>query len=99
MTFLYRLRAFARWLLRREEIEQRLEDDLAEFVALSADEKIRRGMSPAEARRAARIELGGVERTKAHVREALAFQPLDSLERDIRYALRTMGRQKTFTCL
>ncbi len=99
MTFLYRLRAFARWLLRREEIEQRLDDDLAEFVALSAEEKERRGMSPADARRAARIELGGVERAKTHVREALAFQPLDSLARDIRYALRMMRRQKTFATL
>jgi predicted permease len=99
MTILYRLRAFMRWLLRREEIEQRLDDDLADYVALSAEAKVLRGMSPAEARRAALIELGGVERTKSHVRETLTFQPLDSLTRDVRYAFRTMRRQKTFTAL
>ncbi|HSC15927.1 MAG TPA: ABC transporter permease [Gammaproteobacteria bacterium] len=99
MTFLYRLRAFVRWLLRREEIERRLDDDLADYVALSAEAKVRRGMSPAEARRAALIELGGVERTKSHVRETLTFQPLESLARDVRYAFRTMRRQKTFTTL
>jgi macrolide transport system ATP-binding/permease protein len=99
MTFLYRLRAFARWLLRRDEIEQGLDSDLTDYVVRSTEAKIRAGMSPAEARRAALIELGGVERTKTRVRETLSFQPLDALLRDTRYALRTMRRQKTFTAL
>src|SRR5688572_18599022 len=99
MTFLYRLRAFLRWFLRRDEIERALDDDLADYVARSAEAKMRDGMSPAEARRAARMELGGVEQTKIRVRETLSFRPLDSLARDLRYAFRTMGRQKTFTAL
>jgi macrolide transport system ATP-binding/permease protein len=99
MTLLYRLRAFVRWLLRRDEIERALDDDLADYVARSAEDKVRRGMSPPEARRAALIELGGVEQTKSRVREALLFQPLDALVRDVRYAFRTMRRQKTFTAL
>jgi predicted permease len=60
---------------------------------------VRDGLSPAEARRAAIIELGGLEQTKIRVRATLSFQPLDSLARDVRYAFRTMGRQKTFTAL
>jgi predicted permease len=99
MTFLYRLRAFVRWLLRRDEIEQALDSDLADYVARSTEAKIQRGMSPADARRAALIELGGVEQTKARVRETLSFQPLDALSRDTRYAFRTMRKQKTFTAL
>src|SRR5262245_24333858 len=99
MTFLFRLRAFLRWLLRRDEIERGLDDDVADYVARSAEAKIRDGMSPAEARRAALIELGGVEQTKTRVRETLSFRPLDVLSRDLRYALRTMRRQPTFTTL
>jgi macrolide transport system ATP-binding/permease protein len=99
MTFLYRLRAFVRWLLRREELERRLDNDLGDYVALSAEAKVRGGMSPAEARRAALIELGGVEQTKSRVRETLSFQPLDALARDVGYAFRTMRRQRTFSAL
>jgi predicted permease len=99
MSLLYRLRALLRWLLRRDEIERGLDDDLADYVARSAQQKERDGMSPKEARRAAIIELGGVEQTKIRVRETLLFRPLDSLQRDVRYAFRTMLRQKTFTAL
>ena len=57
-------------------------------------------MSPAEARRAALIELGGVEQTKNRVRENLCRSSrLDALLRDTRYAFRTMRKQKTFTAL
>jgi macrolide transport system ATP-binding/permease protein len=99
MIVLYRIRAFVRWLLRRDEIERALESDLADYVERSIEEKIRNGMPAAEARRAALIEIGGLEQAKERVRETLAFRPLDSLVRDTRYALRTMGRQKTFTVL
>src|SRR5262245_6044793 len=99
MTFLFRLRAFLRWLLRRDEIERGLDGDLADYVARSVDAKMRDGRSPAEARRATLIELGGVEQTKTRVRETLSFQPLDALTRDLRYAFRTMRRQPTFTTL
>ena len=60
---------------------------------------MRRGVSPAEARRAALMELGGIEQAKSRVRETLSFQPVDTLARDVRYAFRTMRRQKTFTAL
>ena len=99
MTVLYRIRAFMRWLLRRDEIERALDHDLADYVARATEAKVRDGMSPAEARRAALIELGGVEQTKNRVRETLSLQPIDSLVRDTRYAFRTMRKQKTFTAL
>jgi macrolide transport system ATP-binding/permease protein len=99
VTILFRLRAFVRWVLRRDEIERALDRDLADYVARSAEAKVQGGMSPGEARRAALIELGGIEQTKTRVRETLSFQPLDVLLRDTRYALRTCAKQKTFTTL
>ena len=99
MVFLYRLRAFLRWLRKRAEIEHALDRDLADYVARATEARIRDGMPPAEARRAALVELGGVEQAKHRVRETLSPQPLDALLRDTSYAFRTMRRQKTFTTL
>ena len=99
MTILYRLRALVRWLFRRDEIERALETDLADYIERSAAEKMRAGMTEAEARRAARIELGGVEQTKENVRATLSFAPIDNTLADMGYALRTMRRQKTFTAV
>jgi predicted permease len=97
MTILYRLRALVRWLFRRDEIERALDTDLEDYIERSAAEKVRAGMSEAEARRAARIELGGVEQTKESVRVRLSFAVIDNTLADIGYALRTLRRQKTFT--
>jgi hypothetical protein len=94
VTILYRLRALARWIFRRDEIEQVLNSDLEDYIERSAAEKMRTGMSEAEARRVARIELGGVEQTKERVRATLALGPVDSIISDAQYALRVLCRQK-----
>ena len=97
MTILYRLRALVRWLFRRDEIERALDADLADYIERSAAEKMRAGMSEAQARRAARIELGGVEQTKDSVRATLSLARIENTFADFGYALRTLSRQKTFT--
>ncbi len=97
MTLLYRIRALARWLFRRDEIERALDTDLKDYIERSAAAKMRAGLSEGEARRAARIELGGVEQTKDSVRATLALGPVEKVVADMGYALRTLRRQKTFT--
>ena len=97
MTILSRIRALVRWLFRRDEIERALDTDLEDYIERSAAEKMRAGMSEAEARRAARIELGGVEQTKDSVRARLSVAPIENTLADLRLALRTLSRQKTFT--
>jgi predicted permease len=88
-----------RWSLRRRDIEDALDRDLQDYIERSAASKVRDGMPADQAYRQARIELGGVEQTKERVRATLAFAPLDNLSRDIRYALRTMRSQKSFTAV
>src|SRR5688572_13595493 len=97
MKIVYRIRALVRWLFRRDEIERALDTDLADYIERSAAEKMRAGMPEAKARRAARIELGGVEQTKDSVRATLALGPVEKVVADVGYALRTLRRQKTFT--
>ena len=97
MTILYRLSALVRWLFRRDDFERALDTDLNDYIERSAAEKMRAGMTETEARRAARIEVGGVEQTKESVRARLSFAVIDNALADIGYALRTLSRQKTFT--
>jgi len=58
---------FARRLfatLRSRRTERELEREIAAHLVLLEEEHLRRGVSPDEARRAARLALGGVEQTK-----------------------------------
>ena len=65
--------------------------------ALVEDEMTRRGLPPSEARRQARLALGGPEQAKELHRDARAFVLLDDLKRDVRYALRSLARTPGFT--
>jgi macrolide transport system ATP-binding/permease protein len=99
VTILNRLRSWLRWIVHREKLEQSLDNDLREYVEHSAADKIRRGLSPEQARRAARMELGGVEQTRERVRTVLSPVALEACVKDVRFAFRTMTSNKTFTAL
>ena len=98
MKLLHRLRSVVHWILRRSEAEQRLDDELQSFLDMSVAEKIADGLSPADAHRLARLELGGVEQVKEHVRTERHGAGLDEVVRDIRYACRLFLRNPAFTC-
>ena len=66
-----------------------LEHDIAERIA--------RGADPLEARRQARIAIGGVTQVKEAVREARGVQPLEDLAADVRHAVRALGASPVFT--
>ena len=61
MTLLHRLASVLRWLVHRDRRRTGLDDELRTFVEMSAAEKMRDGVPPAEARRLALLELGGIE--------------------------------------
>ena len=73
----------------------RAEDELAREVNAHLElleEKFRaEGMSAADARLAARRAFGGVEQAKEHQRDARSFRLLDDLQRDARYAVRSLA--------
>jgi hypothetical protein len=81
---------------RRNAIEQDLAREIAAHLAILEDEYQRRGMTPGDARRLARINLGGIEQTKERHREARALGWLDDGWRDLRHSARLMAREPLF---
>ncbi|PYR53266.1 MAG: hypothetical protein DMF89_00015 [Acidobacteria bacterium] len=79
--------------------EPDLARELAAHLAILEDEFRRRGLTPADAHRAARLALGGIEQTKERHRDARSFAWIDDVRRDIRYALRTMRRAPGFSAV
>ena len=86
------------WLARLVEVfrgrrlERELGEELQHHLDLLTEDYVRRGLSPADARAAARRDFGGVDRTAEAVRDRRGFRPLDRLVRDVRYALRLLAR-------
>jgi ABC-type antimicrobial peptide transport system permease subunit len=83
-------------VFRRDTAEQSLAREIASHLALLDEEYQRRGMTPADARRAARLALGGVERVKDSHRDARSFVWLDDVKRDVVHAARLVRRNPVF---
>ena len=66
--FLHRLASVVRWIFNRNRAEADLDDELQTFVDMAAADKVRDGATPAEARRLAVLQVGGVEQLKERVR-------------------------------
>jgi putative ABC transport system permease protein len=99
MPLLPRLEGTFRSLFRKEELERDLDEELLSVLDLMIEEKIRAGMSPDEARRAARAEFGKLGRIKENVRERRLGAAIDTFFQDIRYAVRTLRKNVGFAAV
>lgn len=97
MTLLRRLASILRWLVRRGRAERDLDDELEAFVDMAAADKMALGTSAGDARRLARLDLGGIEQTKERVRSGRYGAWIDETARDVRYALRMCARTPGFS--
>ena len=81
----------------------RVEDELAEELEYHldrlVDEYVEAGMTPDEARRAARREMGGIEQQKEECRDARGVAFINAIRQDVTYALRTFRRSPAFTAV
>ncbi len=95
-----RLRSFfsrIRALFRRQELDERIDEELHFHVEMETAENIHRGMSEHETRRQALMDSGGVEQVKEAHRDVRGVPFLESLIQDIRFALRSFRRDPGFT--
>src|SRR3982750_342735 len=99
MNLLRRLPRRLRALALRREVERELADELQLHIELEQEKNQRLGMSPEEARRAALVTFGGVERYKEEARDARGVRLLETVAQDLRYALRTMRKMPAFTAI
>jgi predicted permease len=92
-----RLKFLARNLLRTQQLESQLDEELRSYAGMVADEKIADGMPASEARRTTLADLGGIEQVKQSVRDRRTGAGLELLWQDVRYALRQLRRNRAFT--
>ena len=81
----------------KPQLDADLEAELAMHPDLAIEEYLERGLPPEEARRLALVGIGGIEPAKDRQREARGLMSLDILLQDLKYTLRTLGRDRVFT--
>ena len=82
---------------RRDKVDREIERELREHMEMQVDLSVAQGMDRAAAEREARLKFGNPTVMKERVGSADAALGLDSLFRDVSYALRSFSKSPGFT--
>jgi predicted permease len=88
-----------REMFAKQRRDAELDEELQAHLEMLAEENMQRGMSAEEARRAAKMELGGLEQIKEAVRDQRGLPLLESLVADVRFGLRMLRKNLGFTAV
>jgi macrolide transport system ATP-binding/permease protein len=87
------------WFLRRPDKEAELQEEIQFHLEEDAGERQEQGLAGEDARRAARRELGNVALVQEDTRATWTWTFAEQLLQDIRYGLRTIAANKTFSAM
>src|SRR5579862_1453289 len=88
-----------KWLTRRPAKEAEIQEELQFHLEEEAEERQTKGLAGEEARRAARIELGNLTLVQEDARASWTWIWCEQLVQDIRYGLRMIAANKTFSAM
>lgn len=97
MSIQSRVRSWWKALAHRSVLESEMEAELRLHIENYAADLVRTGITPEEALRRARMELGTVAAQKEEVRSSLGLRWLDDLISDLRYGFRQLRHAPAFT--
>lgn len=92
-----RLRSLFRALTSRRDFEAGMTEEMRFHLEQYAEDLVRSGIPPEEARRRARIEFGGINTVQEECREARGLLVFDEPGRELRQAARQLRRNPGFT--
>ena len=84
-------------LRNRDRLERELDAELRYHFDRQVDDNVRMGMSEEEARRHARLDLGGDDQLKEGCRDARGTRWVDDIGQDLRFAARLLLKDRWFT--
>src|SRR5918998_6764015 len=88
-----------RALVRSESIHDEIDEEMRFHIDMRAEENVRAGMSPDEARREAERRFGGLTRMKERGYEVRGGRWLETLWQDCRYGVRVLAKNRGFTAV
>ena len=93
------MRLWQRWFRRKAKFEREMNEELRFHIEQQTAANIATGITPEEARRQARWQLGAVEGLKEDCREQRRGFWLETLWADIRYSLRVLRKNPIFASI
>jgi len=83
----------------RDRLDDEFEEELRFHLQMEADTNLRRGMTPEQARRAARVRLGGIEGLREECRDVRGLPLVDTCMQYVRYGVRLLAKSRSFTAV
>lgn len=99
LTLLKQIVARVRGCFERRGLDQDLNWEIESHLTMLAEDHIRRGLTPEQARRAALLEFGGVTQLRETHREIRGLPLLETFLQDVQYSLRMLRNNPGFTAI
>jgi hypothetical protein len=99
MRLFARLRSWFKWIAKPRQLENEMEAEVRFHLESYAADLVRHGVPKQEALRRARVEFGGIESHKDAMRASVGLRFWGELCADIRYGVRMLRRNPSFTTI